>query len=187
MKLAIELAKLAEVYHDEHGFHAKRGNYLTTKAIDFVEAPRSMSPPFWDFGGKGLGLVEVTRKRVYAKSAFKRVGYASTLFLVGRNETGTYFAHPVGKGCRSVSEACDWIWSGKNVLVRQGDIALVKGVRSNLCKGMPPGVPKLPVGHRVSGDYIVHNTHPAIPLPQSGQRIIVARRAVVYASQATRD
>lgn len=183
----LELSRLAQVFHDEHGFHESRGDYLVTKPVDLVTAPDSMRPPFWDFGGAGLALVEIVRKRVYSKTAFKRVGYASTMYLIGRNETGSYFAHPVHKTCGSVREACNWIWDNKTVLARQGDIALVKGVRGRLHDDMPLGVPELPDGHVIEGEFIVHRSHPPLMLPTTGQRIIVGKRAAVYASQATRD
>ncbi len=187
-RISVNCKRLAEgagYASDEHGTY-KRGDWWSVKALDFVGPEVSVAAPYLDQGGEGLGLIAVQRKRVYAKSSRWFPSHAESRYLVGRNEIGTYFAHPVPNSCTSVVEALDWIWSGNawvnetaNIIARQGDIALVKG------KG--PKVPDLPKGHRVEGEQIVHNTHPAIRLPGKGERIIVAKRAAARVSPGTRD
>lgn len=178
-KSAEALADLAGAFHDEHGYLP--GDYLSTRGLDFVPPWESKAAPYCDGGGEGLGLVDITRTRVYAKSSKWRPSSVGTRFLVGRNEAGTYFSHPVSPNCSTVIEALQWIWNGRadRIIQRQGDVALIWG------KG--PKMPGLPSGHRIEGDCIVHETHPALPMPGKGQRIIVGRRAAERASEATRD
>ncbi len=179
-KMALALAEKAEMYHDEHG--SSRGDYLSTIPLDYVHFHESYKPPYFDMGGEGLGLIGVERTRVYAKSCTWRPSSVTTFFLVGKNEAGTYFSHPVPTNCRTVESAVAWIWNYQqdNIIQRQGDIALIKG------RG--PKYPKnIPSGHDVKEDGIYHATHPTIPLPGVGKRIIVGRRAAERASNATRD
>lgn len=180
---AIELAAKADLKSDEHSSW-NRGDYLRVEGLDFVGHWESAKAPYWDMGGEGLGLVEVTRKRVYARSSKWGPSYVSTKFLVGRNEAGTYFSHPVSPKVDTVEEAVQWIWNGKayQIIQRQGDIALIGGSGG-------PKMPKwMPTGHMIQGDIIVHETHPDLPMPQNpGERIIVGRRAAEKASEATRD
>jgi len=178
---ALRLAEMAGQKFDEHGYD--RGDYLTTYALDFI-APHegSANAPYLDAGGEGLGLISICRTRIYAKSYGHAPGEASTRYLVGKNEAGTYFAHPVSKKCTTVAEAVDWIWSGYSakLVLRQGDIALIS-------TNGGPKIPTLPRGHEVKGRRIMHATHPPIRLPRKGERVIVARRAYIFVSDATRD
>jgi hypothetical protein len=178
-KAAKYLAAQVGMNLDEHGWD--RGDYFTTKYIDFVPAEAAKAAPFCDMGGRGLALIEVTRVRRYAKSSTFRSSTAVDQFLIGRNETGTFFAHAVPVSVGSVRLACQWIWSdnGHRIIQRQGDIALIEGAG--------PKVPSLPDGHRIEGGFIVHDQHPALPLPAKGQRVIVGRRAKTHASVDTRD
>lgn len=176
---AIALAAAAGEHYDEHGY--RRGDYLSTRGLDYVPPHLSATAPFCDLGGAGLGLIEIVRTRIYPSSSQWRPSSVSTSYMVGRNEAGTYFSHPVPAGCKTVLEAVQWIWSGmaSRILQRQGDVALIWG--------SGPKLPALPRGHRIEGDQIVHATHPALPLPGKGQRVIVGRRAAERASAATRD
>ncbi len=177
---AVALAAKAGQMTDEHGFSV-RGDHFKVDGLDFVPARLSAVAPYCDHGGEGLGLVRVDRTRVYAKSSKWAPSAASTYYLVGRNEAGTYFAHPVAR-CSTVPDALSWIWQGKeyDIIQRQGDIALI-GTNGGV------KIPTLPTGHNVAGDYIVHATHPDLPLPGKGQRIIVGRRAFDRANVASRD
>ena len=175
------LAGMADLRSDEHG--SWRGNHLSVYGMDFVGHWESAAAPYWDMGGEGLGLVSCTRTRVYAGNKWGNSS-VSTTFLVGRNEAGTYFSHPVSPGCSTVEDALQWIWSGKahQIIQRQGDVALIGG------NGGPKMPSYLPRSHKVQGDIIVHDTHPDLPMPaEKGQRIIVGRRAAERASEATRD
>lgn len=165
---------------DEHGWHA-RGDHFQVTGLDYVPAREARGRPYLDLGGEGLGLVRVVRHRVYANSSRWYPRDVSSVFLVGRNEAGTYFGHPVPATITSVDEALDWIWGGKakSILARQGDIAVVTG--------LGPKIPSLPEHHRIEGSFIIHPSHAPLPLPSTGQRIIVGRRAVAFASSATRD
>lgn len=179
-KMALALAEKAEMYHDEHG--SSRGEYLSTQPLDYVHSHESHKSPYFDMGGEGLGLITVQRKRVYANCCSWGPSMVSTTFLIGKNEAGTYFSHSVPMSCDTVKNAVAWIWNYQqdNIIQRQCDIALIKG------KG--PKIPKnLPSGHVVKEDGVYHATHPTIPLPGVGERIIVGRRAAERASNATRD
>lgn len=181
---ALRIAEAAGQNFDEHGY--KRGDYLDTVPMDFVPAYQSKEAPFCDMGGEGLALISIERRRVYAKSSKWYPSSAYTLYLVGKNEAGTYFAHPVAKNCTTVESAVQWIWSGraKDIISRQGDIALISGNGG-------PKIPRdgLPHGHVIdeAAGIVRHTTHPDIRLPGKGERIIVGRRAAIYASDATRD
>jgi hypothetical protein len=179
---AKDLAAMAGASFDEHGYRS--GDYRHTYGLDFVGRHESAAAPYHDSGGAGLGLIEVSRTRTYAKSSKWRPSSVSSRFLVGKNEAGTYFTHPVSPNCTTVEQAVQWIWNGKanNIIQRQGDIALIGG------NGGPKMPQYLPGGHKVQGDKIVHDTHPAIPTPVNpGERIIVGRRAAERAITATRD
>lgn len=177
------LAEKAGANFDEHAsYHS--GDYMTTRGLDFIGHWESTPAPYCDMGGEGLGLVEVSRTRVYAKSSNWRPSSVATRFLVGKNEAGTYFSHPVSPNCSTVENALQWIWGGKAHLIiqRQGDIALIGG------NGGPKMPAQLPWGHKVNGDIITHATHPDLPVPSKpGERIIVGKRAAERASEATRD
>jgi len=174
-------AALAGQHPDKHGY--KRGDYLAITGLDFVGAWQSNNWPYLDAGGAGIGLVNISRTRIYAKSCKWRPSITDTMFLVGRNESGTYFTHPVSPACGTVLSAIRWIWGGKEyeILQRQGDIALVE------CTNKGGRMPTLPAGHRIEGEFIVHASHEPLPLPKVGQRIIIGRRAAERASAATRD
>lgn len=181
---AEELAAMAGILADEHGVGYASGDYHTVSGRDFIPAHESSAAPYHDMGGAGLGLVAVERTRVYAKASKWRPSTVTTYFLVGRNEIGTYFSHPVTP-CETVQDALSWIWNGKEmqILQRQGDIALIQG------NGGPRMPRQLPWGHRVDEEkgIVEHSTHAALPLPKKGQRIIVGRRASDRAIAASRD
>ena len=176
---ALSLAAGAGEQYDEHG--SRSGDYLHTNGMDFVSPRESAAAPFCDSGGAGLGLITVVRTRIYAGHKW-RPSEVGTRYLVGRNEVGTYFTHPCPLSCRTVEEAVQWIWSGQadQIIQRQGDVALIQGNGG-------PKLPTLPRGHKVEGDQIMHDTHPPLPLPGKGERIIIGRRAAERASSATRD
>lgn len=179
---AAALAEKAGMTSDEHG--SWRGDHISVAGLSFIGHWESAGAPYWDMGGEGLGLVRVTRTREYAKSSNWRPSSVSTTFLVGKNEAGTYFSHPVSPNCTTVWEATEWIWSGKanNIIQRQGDIALISG------NGGPKMPSNMPWGHKVQDDKIVHATHPDLPMPSKpGERIIVGRRTSDRATSATRD
>lgn len=173
------LAGSAGCLYDEHGH--SRGDYRFTVGMDFIPPDQAEKPPFFCFSGEGLGLVRILRKRVYAKSCqwFPQITFAH--YLVGKNEDGTHFEHPVARTCETVEEAIAWIWQNKEkkILFRQGDIALITGRAS---KGIC-----LPEKHRVSGNLIIHPTHPPIPFPGKNQKIIIARRARDYIGDSYGD
>jgi len=141
--------------------------------------------PFFDMGGEGLALVSVVRTTTYSKSYMARYGRgstANTVYLVGKNEAGTYFAHAVHRDCKTIRQALNWIWGGHEdrITSRQGDIALIKG--------NGPKIPRnLPSGHVIDGKHIVHGQHPQIRFPGKGERIIVGRRAATAVGGNSRD
>ena len=138
---ALSLAALAGEQYDEHG--SRSGDYLTTRGIDYISPRESAPAPYCDSGGAGLGLIEIERTRVYAGHKW-RPSSVATRYLVGRNEAGTYFSHPVSPACGTVIDAVQWIWSGQadRIIQRQGDLALIQGNGA-------PKLPPLPRGHRV--------------------------------------
>lgn len=174
----LRLAERAGYVTDEHGTW-NRGDHIAVNVIDYIPPWEAAAAPFLDLGGEGMALIAVERKRVYARSSRWSPSYTTDYYVVGRNESGTYFGHAVTKAT-TLAEAIAWMWQGYEVTQRQGDIALANGGRSGY-------VPALPLGHVVEGGFIVHDQHPPLPLPQQGQRIVVARRATPTASRQTRD
>jgi len=174
------LAQKAGLQSDEHG--SWKGDHVAVSGVDFVGHWQSAAAPYHDTGAEGLGLVSVARTRIYA-TAKLRPSNASTTFLVGRNEAGTYFSHTVSPNCYTVIDAMQWIWSGKayQIIQRQGDIALIGS------SGGPKMPSRLPASHKIQDAKIVHDTHPSLPLPKKGERIIVGHRAAERAIDATRD
>lgn len=172
------LAKMAGYEADEHGF-TSRGDHWKITTLDYVPPRDSAAAPYFDAGGAGMALIRIDRTRVYAKSCKWSPSRTSTYYVVGRNEAGTYYGHAVTPAPTLV-EALAWVWSGYQVIARQGDIALVRGGKSGY-------IPTLPGGHVVTSDGVTHPTHPTLRLPQAGERIIVARRAGTRVSSETRD
>ena len=178
-------AKVTTLNVDEHGRGERWGDQLNVTINSFITPWwGSAKAPYFDMGGEGLALITLSRTREYSKAYTRRYGYghASTKYLVGKNEAGTYFCHSVSKECMNVLAAIDWIWDGHSdyLIQRQGDIALINGRGSKFPKNMP-------FGHVVGDDKITHATHPDLPLPGKGQRIIVGRRAAEYVGRNARD
>ncbi len=173
----LRLAALAGYEPDEHG-SGFRGDYWTIQVLDFQPPWKTAAPPYHDMGGDGMALIAVTRTRNYAKSWAYGPSRATAYFIVGRNEVGTYFAHPVADS-KSLADALAWMWQGFDVVERQGDIAIVHGGRSGY-------IPPLPKGHRLTENGIEHDTHATLRLPRKGERIVVARRSRPF-TRGTRD
>lgn len=178
--LAIRLTSLPI---DEHGFSI-RGDHHTLEGLDFLapaEAARWLATP-----GTCLALVELERKRVYARSCTWRASTATQKYLVGANEIGTGFAHPVSRDCDTVSQACHWIWNGydtDHLIARQGDIAVVRA-------NGPKWPSHLPIKHNRddAAKLVRHPTHPDLPFPGKGERVIVGRRAAdIYVAEGHGD
>ena len=181
-RVGMGLARRAAMLFDEHG--SGRGDHLSTRVVDVVPASESSAAPYLDSGHGGLALVDIERRRVYAKSSKWRPSATSTRYVVGRNEVGTFFAHAVPESCGSVYNALQWIWGGHalDILWRQGDIAVIRGSGPKLPSRMPSGHVVL-----LGPGSIEHATHPTIRLPGHGERVIVGRRAVARVSAETRD
>lgn len=180
-KSAEALAAKVGYVPDEHGFR-DRGDHFKVMGLDFIPPWLAQKAPWCATGSTGVGLVRVLRHRVYAKSSRWYPADVATVYLVGQNESGTYFGHSVPNRITSVQAALDWIWDGhaNDIIQRQGDVALIRSARGK-------SLPALPDRHDVQGDFIVHPTHPPLPLPVKGQRVIVGRRALARADTATRD
>ena len=181
------IARMASMFFDEHG--SGRGDYRHTSALDYVPPEIAKNAPFHDHGHAGMALVSITRTRIYSKKYMRSFGPGRTTehYLCGRNEAGTWYSHRVPQTIPTVREAVAWIWSGMEdrIISRQGDIALIAGNGG-------PRIPAagLPGGHQLNGISITHDTHPAIPAPQTHQRIIIGRRAAQRgdgAATQTRD
>lgn len=182
-RAALWLAKMSRQYYDEHG--SAPGDYRTTKAIDFVPSKDAVNVPYCDMGGAGIGLISIERVRIYSQwRRYFRPSVVREFYLVGRNESGTYWAHAVAP-TTSVWWALDWVWGGRSldIIQRQGDIALIEAPGPKLPAG------GLPPGHEVdqAAGVVRHATHPPLPLPGKGQRIIVGLRAKEKVSMQTRD
>ena len=179
---AEELAAKAGAHYTDNLRTWDRGTYHATRGLDYVPAYLSAAAPYHDLGGAGLGLIEITRRTCYAKSSTWGPSEVATRYLTGRNESGSYWTHPVPVTCSTITEALAWMWDGRelDIIERQGDIALVRG------RG--PKLPReLPAGHTPTAEATTHRTHAPLRLPQAGERIIIARRAAARSTAPTRD
>jgi len=185
---------------DEHGGFvpgprggsSARGDYFSIEILDILQYKKSYRKPYFNMSKDHapLALVRLNRKRVYAKSSNWFPRTTSSLYLVGQNESGTYFAHAISSRLQpsdkrrsnpTIQDALTWIWNIPDLSLlqrRQGDIAVVKSSgRSHV----------LPAGHMLQGDMIIHETHPSIQAPGKGEKIIVGRRAKPAVDGQTRD
>jgi hypothetical protein len=180
-KKGLGISKKVDLYFDEHG--SGSGDYQNTYVEDYVSPwEGSDKAPYFDMGGEGLAVISVSRTRVYAGSTW-RPSTNHTTYLIGKNEAGTYFAHPVHKDCNTVLEAVNWIWGYKKIIARQGDIAVAPTEKKKRKI-------KLPDGHRLfpKMGVIYHSTHPVLNLKKyPGCEIITGKRAVAQLGSATRD
>jgi len=97
-----------------------RGDHFCLTVLDSAEAPAYHAAP-----GTVIGLVEQRRRRVYAKRSDWRKSDRSDFFVVGQNENGNAFLHQIPHtAAGSLAEAMNWIWSGAEIIARQGDVAL---------------------------------------------------------------
>lgn len=166
-KLGIKIAKEIGMYYADYG--SSIGNHFRTFIIDVIRPYETIKPPYHGNGKYGLILIRIERKRIYRGW---RPSYATTSFLIGKNEDGTFFEHPVSSNCTTVKEAISWIWNDKasEIIIRQGNIALCHGKKTTL---------KLPDNHKIVGNYIIHPKHIHIPLPYDNETIIIGRRASI--------
>lgn len=185
---------------DEHREYDQRGDFRKSRIVSYVSADRAAGAPFHDSGGLGLALVRVTRERWYSRAYHNMYGWhpstSTEMYLCGRNETGTFFAHRVPTAVGSVLCALEWIWGGRHldIIQRQGDLALIEGRGPKMPSRMPDShtvaVKTLPDGTVATLGVVTHPTHPPLPLPGKGERIIVGRRAAQRgdgAATQTRD
>jgi hypothetical protein len=179
------MVKEANCYYEKPSNVSKRGTYYWSSVIDLVLPPESYKNPYLCANDSGLALVEITKKVVYPSSSKWYPRVTQGVVLVGRNESGFAFAHPVNNSKKNIRSALSWIWNGKEgrIIARQGDIALVRGINNR--KWMD----RMPAGHRISAcsKFIEHASHPAIPVPGPGTTIIVAQRGKLNAFVETRD
>lgn len=180
---------------DGHSWCDGRGDYHALTVLDY-----SSDPGYIIGAGRLIGLVDQTRRRIYAKSSQFRRSDRSDKFLVGRNENGNPFAHQVPSAIASVAEAWNWIWGGAAIVARQGDIGLAP---SNI-KRVEGDEDDCPVAgghsrHRFIGEthqngslhvrhgFLYHEgeQHPTIYVGSEWMRVVVARRS--ERAMSTRD
>lgn len=185
---------------DEHRGFDERGDFRRSRIVSYVSADKATGAPYHDSGGLGLALVRVVRERWYSKAHHTMYGWhpstATEMYLCGRNEAGTFFAHRVPTHCGTVLGALEWIWGGRHldIIQRQGDIALIRGRGPKMPARLPDShmvaEKTLPDGTVATLGVVTHPTHPSLPLPGRGERIIVGRRAKARgdgAGSQTRD
>ena len=121
-------ARIMKIVHgagispDEHGSWNRGGDYHSIVVLDAVLDPLNMVQ-YLAFG-EGIALVADDRQRTYAKSSKWRASTRRDVYLVGQNESGTYFAHAVPSDMRSVAAAFRWIWDGNQIESRNGDVGI---------------------------------------------------------------
>jgi hypothetical protein len=185
---ALQLAQKAGLHHDEHGGYSK-GDYHTLTIIDIVFKASQLRANF--AVGKLLALVRDERKRVYAKSYRFGPGYRSDVFLLGTNESGTPFLHPVPNYITSVATAISWIWNNETITARHGDVAIAIAKRI-IKQGETVTSHQIIDRHVVTGEIyqngslyarnavLTHTAgqHPDITIGNEWHKIIIGRRSV---------
>lgn len=195
----MDLAAAAGLSSDEHGNYYDRGDHTAVSVVSSIHDRRDLRKAF--AAGDRLLLVAQRRRRVYAKSSTWYPSDRTDKFLVGRNESGSAFAHAVPANIGTVTEAVSWIWAGADVLERHGDVAIVATTRA-IATAIPVPAQGLAVdtarSHMVLGgeyrrngalyirDAVLHHTrnqHPDVVTPP-GQwvRVVVGRRSTRAAS-----
>jgi hypothetical protein len=165
-----EMVDAAGIRHDEHGTY-ERGDHMLLRVCDYIDGYAARRRPFLSMSStyEGLALIKITRKRVYAKSSTWSPSEVSCKYLIGKNEAGTWFSHPVHPTCQTILDAINWMWDGRadEIIARQGDIASTER-RSR---------PRLPKGHDLDADgrVVLHRTHAALVVPQGGGWIVARR------------
>lgn len=151
--------------------------------------------------GGFLGVIQV--REFYRKKQNHFAQIRKSYFLMGQNEDGTYFAHPVSgqlihaavkRGADVVKSVQDWIFGTDYAkVIRQGDLCLVP-VRA--VKGVQIGFEKIiEKSHRLMADAIYLNgdvyavnpnlvhlngTHPTIQNLEGKFKVVVGRRAAYW-------
>lgn len=151
--------------------------------------------------GGFLGVIQV--REFYRRKANRFPEIRKSYFLLGQNEDGTYFAHPVEsrvihnavkKGADVVEAIQSWIFgTDYSKVIRQGDLCLIP-VRS--VKGEDVGTEKIiEKSHRLMADRILQNgdiycinpnlvhlngTHPTLQNLEGKYKVVVGKRAAFW-------
>lgn len=176
-----------------------RGDYYYLRVLDFVYKKKDLEK--YHASGDMLGVVNQTRQRVYAKSSKWSPSERKFRYLVGRNENGNAFAHPIPNHIKTLKKAIDWIWDGNKIVDRQGDIAITPAPH---LKNPPSAVEddrRIIDSHRVEGEiyengamyvrngkiYHSKGQHPEIEVGDDWMRILIARESDNDEGNATVD
>lgn len=168
---------------DEHGsmpsrpyLRGKKRTVTSLEILDYVAPSPAKAAPYLDMGGWGLALVAMHSYTVYKDYS---PSMATVFYLVGRNETGTSFAHAVScKISHSVRAAVRWLWNDLPVIERAGDVGISPGARRE--RYLPPGHKLIQDG----ANWVIRHTpgqHADLVVPPQ-HRIVVARRKAVTAA-----
>jgi len=185
-----DLAVKAGVNHDEHG-GSGRGDHFSLRIVDFLWKEKDLKRNF--ACGKYLGLVAEDRKRVYASSSKWGPTTRTNYYVVGTNENGVPFMHPVTTSYNLTELALQWIWSYHEIEARHGDVAIAPAkikIRSDFA--VEPDTCAILDNHWVSGEVYRHQgcmyvrnaiiyhqkeQHPDVHVGNEWKKVIIGRRS----------
>jgi len=200
----LQLAKKAGLVDDWDGsrFCDRRGDWSCLTILDVASGVRAAKQ--YLAANNLVGLVQANRRRVYGSSSRYRISERKDVFLVGQNENNNPYLHQVSSRITTLDEAWKWIWRGKHISLRQGDIGLVPiGLHPKnrgedldvavVSHSRHKFIGEVRWGHfgrslAVRGGFLYHEggQHPTLPVPaDKWYQVVVGRRS--ERAKSTRD
>lgn len=195
-----EFAQSTAVDQDEHGIY-RSSDDISIYVIEAVNSKKDMKK--YHASGELLALVRVSRERAYSRQYTRNFGKGkrSDIYLIGQNETGTRFAHPVSDSCETLEQAINWIWDNNKIIARHGDIAITESKTVKNLTGQIVNEYQIMDSHVFTGElhkngstYVRNGTlihkkgqHPDVHIGNDWMKIIRAKRYRKANAIGTRD
>jgi hypothetical protein len=195
-----EFAQSTAVDQDHHGIY-QSGDDVYISVIEAVNTKKDLKK--YHASGELLALVKVSRERTYSKQYTRQFGKGrrSDKYLIGQNETGTRFAHPVSDSCETLEQAINWIWDNNKIIARHGDIAITESKTVKNLTGQIVNEYQIMDSHVFTGElhkngstYVRNGTlihkkgqHPDVHIGNDWMKIIRAKRYRKANAIGTRD
>lgn len=177
----------AGISPDEHGSWKRGSDSHDIVILDAITDPIEMRK--YLAHGEALALVADDRKRTYAKSSKWFPSNRRDLYLVGRNESGTAFAHSV-INVSTIFGAYKWIWNNEDIIDRNGDVGIALAKKQFKKAGESKDIVVVD-SHHVKGEIIQNGAiyarnailyhgkeqHPDVKIGDEWHKIVVAKRS----------
>lgn len=191
----INFVKDSRILIDEHrAYHS--GDTLYYTVLDLVKGKKELSK--YHATGDFLAVVQIERVRTYSKAYTRQFGPGKRYdkYLVGSNEIGTKFVHPVPDKIGTVKSAINWIWDDNEIVARQGDVAITPSKTIKNKVGEKTTI-RIIDSHMFSGEVIQNGStyvrngmlfhekqqHPEIFVEDQWMKILVGKRFHKVASR----